>query len=231
MVANVSLVSAAQVLKMNLVRDITFLLENPHKPVDHDYLPPAAPRDESVVHISSAERCGRQIVYRLQNPGFDSKTTLPASIGTFIHRYIQNQLKELHGDDVEIEQSVDYRPKYPVIGSADIVTADTVYDIKTVGTPSWRYIPNSAHILQTLLYAWGLDKPYAIILYVNRGNLQTVAHRYKTHTRIMDIVAELERFTHLFRIAELSKPLPDRLPRGAWQCRYCPFAKQCWEGK
>lgn len=212
---------------MNLVRDITALLEQPHTPTEKDYIPIPGPRDETLVHISSAEKCSRQIAYHLVGQQREVKTTVPAELGTFLHRYIQNHLKEKYRDLLYVEVPVNYQPYYPVIGSADIVTHDTAYDIKTVGTPSWRFIPNSSHVLQVLLYAFGLDKEYGTLLYVNRGNLRTEAHTFRVSTRVADIKRELDRFEKIFNSTELPRRLKDR---SDWRCRYCPFAVTCWEG-
>lgn len=191
---------------------------------------PDAPREmpPKTVGCSSAGRCSRAIWFDVNRIAKTGHTTAAMSLGTAIHQMLEEWLQE----DAQVEVEVDYRPDYPVIGHADLVTDDCVFDYKLVNSNVWSRRKKAAdpqNMLQAQLYAYALELPYAAVVYINRGTLDFVVHTTEVYEN--DVLHELNRFK---TIAETVVP-PDPwtphfgvLQQGiSWQCRYCPHFDAC----
>ena len=192
-------------------------------------IPAIRPRDNSLVHSSSANRCGRQIAYKLRFPLERSTTSLAADLGTVTHQFLQARVKRWFPDTL-IETPVSWLPKYPVIGSADIVCDDGVIDIKTHA--SYR-TPNgdSAHVLQVVLYALRLGKPKAMVLYVDRGALTQSMTIIDVLGEAESAYAELDRMKGIYDNFLDEMPKPTAMMEGSRECSYCDFREVCLREK
>jgi CRISPR/Cas system-associated exonuclease Cas4 (RecB family) len=177
------------------------------------------PRDNTKLHVSSLAYCQQRNAYRLQYPLHDSKVTLNSEMGTTIHRYLQESVRRSM-PDVGIEVPVSFEPVFPVIGKADLVTVDTVIDIKS-HSPYAR-VPNAIHYLQVASYCLALNKPMGCLCYVERGCLtpkfvyfNPLAH--KNHVELL-----LQAARAIYNNKDTAIATPSRS-----ECSYCEFSHIC----
>ena len=217
-----------------MTNDVTELMKTPPEFVGLSPLP--IDHNDGLAHMSSATNCQRRTLWDIKL-GTPPRLTMPMIFGTILHRYVQTNLPQYQAEvEVKMEQ-------YPgVIGHADLVSDNEVGDIKTVSNWAMRGIlergAHTQHVFQVLLYAYGLDKPNATVIYVSRENFTV----YGFTTAVKPFRSVIERqLRELQGIWEASKadgtpnayyPIPkDYDPyKPTLECSWCAHRDRCKEG-
>jgi hypothetical protein len=142
-----------------------------------------------------------------------------ALAGIFIHRLIQEKLKE---DGYEIEKRIEYDlgDGWKLIGKIDAVNSDHVIEIKTTRDLSKDLQPH--WISQANLYAYLVDLDRYILLVVNKLTGEYVEHEFSTD--------EDKAKEDLLRAEMLKECIIRKRPpegRKDWCKKFCDYAVFC----
>lgn len=200
---------------------------------------PGTPGTPDAVRISHAGKCSRLLWFGMNVNGEDTSrqsTSVVMEMGTLIHAVLQREIPKMM--EAEVEVTVDFRPTFPVVGHADVVLDDVVIDYKTcsgnVFSARSNKGPEQNNLLQVMLYAYGLGKANAGLVYIDRGTLKMVY--FETKVQEEPVLYELNRLTQLYNNAG-KDVVPPRFapmygildPFKSYPCRYCPMANICVE--
>lgn len=214
---------------------------NVQKMID-DYL--LKVQEERKNHISSGKwtpsRFGR--CYRMQYwKRAGEKETNPPDLnslrrfkaGDLFHQFVQ-QFLPAHEVEVRIERD-------DILGFADIVTEDSVIDIKSQHSRAFWYmekeeIPISeqkySNILQVTTYAYLLGKPNAQLMFISKDDLYVAEYVFPVEQWINDIEFELYQLRKYWSLGQLppAEPRAYKNKKGEFnECKYCPFLDKCKE--
>lgn len=175
-------------------------------------------------------RCERlQYLSRLPDTKFvspDMRTLRIFAAGNIFHNWVQSYLPP-HMSEVVCNRE-------DVAGRADIVTADSVIDIKSQHSRAFWYakannydVKNEKRTnwLQITAYAWMLDKPRLKLVFVSKDDLCIAEYDDLTEKWLPALQAEL---TTLRKYWE-AKQLPPKNPRAynGKDCDYCGCRDYC----
>lgn len=188
-------------------------------------------RDYSQIHISEITGCARRLWLQLQKGRSGLQpVSMPMHIGTALHELTQAKIIATN-PHIQAEVPVDFRPTYPVIGSADLVDDEYVIDLKFLSSWGYRIFGamkggNLAYKVQVLTYAYGLERAFASIFLVDRGTLSFKAQSFIVKHNLETIKYYLERAKIIYE----ADYLPDRDHETAnnKECGWCPFKESCW---
>lgn len=219
----------------------------------------APPRDENpdhdendLVHPNMAYQCARKVYYNMHSSR-EGTSSMPLITGTLIHAYISEKLNgkiiDYKRDDPDISSEydtiqsdvpIDLRPKYPIIGVADLVSDNEVADLKTTSSSGLFFRKREGkasmgHIIQTGIYALALGKPKIVVIYISREKFNTLAYTYNLDDYLDRIYAEMERLAFIRTFPyRPNREMPDGRtlnPLVDWECRYCNFRGKCLKGE
>jgi len=152
-------------------------------------------------------------------------------VGDIFHADLQ-KIALLEKDEIiSIEQEFKTED---VFGHADVVSPDTIFDIKTTGMWQWKRITkagydlevdNEVYILQIASYAMFLDRPKAQIIFVQKDT-------YAMHKVDIDVAKwkpMVKEELGILRGYWQNRQLPPALPRAynKKECNYCSFKDTC----
>ena len=179
---------------------------------------------------SSFGRCFR---YQFWNRKNEPQTNPPDlrsqkifKVGDLFHDFIQNLIPT-----AQKEVMVKWED---VLGFADLVTEDSVIDIKTIHSKAFWYMEKGdydvekekeSNILQVCAYAWILKKPKASILFVSKDDLVMAEYGFATDKWAPRVEEELKTLRGYWDKNELPKAQA-RCYNGK-ECNYCPFKDKC----
>jgi len=185
---------------------------------------------------SSFGRCYR---YQFWNRKNEPQTNPPDirslrifSCGHLFHDFVQGFLPEK-----QTEVEVNYED---IHGFADVVTADCVYDIKSIHSKGFFYLEKEDikvgkrnNWLQVATYAIALNKPKICLCFVSKDDL--LINEYVDHTEKW--IEEVKKELLPLREAWQGNSLPPALPRsygskkfGDRECdKYCAYKNKCYE--
>jgi len=142
--------------------------------------------------------------------------------GALFHQLLP-QLLDDYKDKLqfEVECSKDYND-YKIVGHADAVDEDTVYEFKYTAAKLNNTLP-FYYYMQANAYAVMLDKPYYKVVMVNSYSLDVVA---------IDGAQDKDAFSFIEKQAEdLHDAIKTRkVPKGPmykWECSHCQFRNIC----
>lgn len=148
------------------------------------------------------------------------------AVGKIFHEWIQKLLPE-HQNEVLCKED-------DVCGYADIVTADTVYDIKSSHSRAFWYMEKSnydvnkekeTNIIQVCYYALRLNKPKATLIFVSKDDLYTAEYGFNPLNWKEKIEAELTVLRDYWS-KNITPPAGPRAYAGK-DCEYCSFQTYC----
>lgn len=195
-------------------------------------------------HAHMAGKCARQIWFRTHIQKHEQPNPAPVMVmGKAIHDWFDTAIESLGEQSrILVKQKVDFRPKFNVIGRADFVSPNSVGELKTSKSWAFKFLdaPQEDHVLQSSIYANYYQRRYIEIVYLARDTGQ-----FKTFfwPALRGIEVEIQRISD---ISTLHNP-PDKLTwkgeklnpwtdvdsngkaKTPWQCKYCPFKKECLE--
>lgn len=142
----------------------------------------------------------------------------------FVQGYIPNQEKEVICD------------KDDIFGYADIVTTDSVIDLKSQHSKAFWYMEKNTYDiteekktnwLQVACYAWILGKKWCKLCFISKDDLCIKEYAMPTEKWIPKVEAELDKL----RLAWNLDKLPSAQPRcyNGKECKYCGFTDKCKE--
>jgi CRISPR/Cas system-associated exonuclease Cas4 (RecB family) len=185
-------------------------------------------------HAHFAGKCSRQIWF-FCNTAQENRHTAPVMVmGKAIHDWLSGIILSNTSYGISTENLVDFRPKYNLIGKVDFLSTNSVGELKTSKQWAFKYLeaPQTAHVLQSSIYAKYFDKRYIEIIYLARdtGNFKTFFW-----PALNNIDSEIERISEISQMHNPppkltwdGKPLlPFTAEKTPWECKYCPFKKEC----
>ena len=190
--------------------------------------------DEGLAHVSMANDCARQIYYKIKYPKF--WPTVPILAGMLVDIWIKAAITQIEGYETNV--FVDFRPEYPVIGEADIVSAQEVNDLKTTSEKSLDYKRTEGaskyHIEQVNLYAYGLKRDWCSITYISRDYFRIWSYSWATDPEMA--IKSLNRLKALHSLTVENGMLPETITgegkklvphEKLWECRFCNYTYKC----
>jgi hypothetical protein len=160
------------------------------------------------------------------NP-IDARTLRMFQCGNLFHDFVQ-QFLPVH--QVEVPCEVD-----DVRGRADIVTADTVYDIKSQHSKSFFYMNKEGYDvkkekygnwLQLACYAQILKKPNIVLVIISKDDLCIAEYHDETNQWNDAVARELAVIRGIWD----KKELPEAEARAfKSECSYCNYLDKCKE--
>ena len=187
---------------------------------------------------SSLGRCYRAQYWNRKNEPVtnppDARTLRVFRCGQLFHDFVQQYLPE-HQVEVEIDTP-------NLKGFADIVTEDTVYDIKSQHSGAFWYMQKADYkveekklpnILQVMTYAVYLKKPFGCLVFISKDDMSIAEYRFATADWEDKVNNELDILDQLW----INDTLPPAEPRcykdartGKFkECQYCNYKDKCKE--
>lgn len=190
-------------------------------------------------HASMAGKCARQIWFACNIPRKKQPNPSPIMIiGKLIHDWFDNAITEIGDNKILVKQECDLRPNFNVIGMADFLSSNSVGELKTTKQFAFKYLfsPHVSHILQASIYAYYWRKRYIEIMYLARDTGHFKSFFWPAIGRTY-IENEIERISEISQMENAPEKLTwDNLKLNPWseaitpwQCKYCPFRKECLE--
>ncbi len=179
---------------------------------------------------SSFGRCYRMQYWNRKNEPQtnppDARTLRVFAAGKIFHDFVEGFLPP-HQREIKVT-------KDDILGYADIVTDDAVYDVKSVHSQQFWHTNKDGYdinkekycnILQVCSYAWILGKPKGILCFISKDDLCVEEHIFFTEKW----VSEIEKELNILRTFWDCQELPPCKPRayGGKEGRYCPFKDKC----
>jgi hypothetical protein len=185
-------------------------------------------------------RCFRAQYYNRQdiaqsNPP-DVRTLRVFKAGQLFHQFAQQFLPE-HQVEVPIDTDLFH-------GFADIVTIDSVWDIKSQHSQAFWYMEKSdydvakerfSNILQVTLYAKILQRPTAKLLFISKDDLTTATYEFDVKQWEPHIATECKTLAHHWEEQTEPPPIPraygvNKKTQEPNECyRYCPWRDYCFK--
>lgn len=188
-------------------------------------------------HAHQAGKCGRQIWFFCNTPKENQHPKPVMVMGKAIHDWLSSVVMSNNNYGISTENYCDFRPKYNVVGKVDYLSTNSVGELKTTkqwALDKWLEAPQIPHVLQSSIYAKFWQKRYIEIVYLARdtGNFRTFFW-----PALNNIDSEIERISNIStmhnpppKLTWDGKPLlPFTAEKTPWECKYCPFRKECLE--
>ncbi len=159
-------------------------------------------------------------------------------LGNMMHDLVVKVLESEKNQDVQLLQSEFplkiETPDFLISGRVDdlvlVKASGKTFVVEVKSTKSIDYVqePSEGHIMQLQLYMHATGIHNGIVLYVDKGNLQS--KQFLVNYDEKQVKAILERFGQLHKLLT-SKLLPiDEAKKDAkkqWMCRFCEYSKKC----
>ena len=166
----------------------------------------------------------------------DSRGLRIFKVGNLFHDFIQGFIPN---NETEVDcESTD------LMGRADIVTEDTVYDIKSVHSKSFWYSKKDGYDvkkekynnwLQLAYYAHTLKKEKMVLVMISKDDMCIEEYTQLLKSWKDELSSETNMLSHLWlnygKTHVGTEPLPHALPRTKWDCGYgnnpCEYLDYC----
>jgi hypothetical protein len=179
---------------------------------------------ENIFRISSLVGCASRLYYQTKL-GIKPKMLGRMLSGIIFHEHLKDIVKNIpEFEDAEFEPEIceDFGD-YKILGHADIVTEDRVFEFKYSLVDFDKYgVPDSWH-LQANCYATILKKPFYSIVQVNSANLNVIIVEGKQNQDGYNIIKD--RAKNIFD--SLQSNVCPIGPLADWQCWDCECKEIC----
>ena len=148
--------------------------------------------------------------------------------GNLFHDFVQGFIPD---NDCEVLcENDDFK------GFADIVSADSVYDIKSVHSKSFWYGKRDGYDirkekrhnwLQLAYYAWILKKKKIILVQISKDDMCISEHADFTDKWLDELQAEIDLLRWHWEKYTTIKELPEAKPINNWEGTYCNWKDYC----
>jgi len=181
---------------------------------------------------SSFGQCLRRQVWNRKNEPItnppDARSLRVFACGVLFHDFVQDMLPP---HETEVKCLLD-----DVMGFADVVTEDTVYDIKSQHSKGFFYMKSSTYDvkkekknnwLQLAFYGMSLKKPKLHLVVISKDDLCINEYEDLTEKWIEPLNEELTMLRTLWK----NNIIPEASPRlyNGKECQYCQFLDKCKE--
>ena len=177
-------------------------------------------------------RCFRiQILKRANIPPSnppDERTLRIFKSSSLFHDFVQQFLPPFQ---VEVScETDDFK------GRADVVTEDSVYDIKSVHSGSFWYSKKEGYDikkekyhnwLQLAFYGWVLKKEKLVLIQISKDDLCIDEYADFTSHWLESLHEEIDILQFLWKEYEEQKSIPKAEPRFNNECKYCNYLDYC----
>lgn len=167
---------------------------------------------------------------------YSQTSQMTFDIGTMLHDTLQTWLKDMYGEQVEVEKTLVDEDLH-IIGHTDALFTfellRAVLEIKSIkegGNYGWEKVqhePLEDNVRQANLYMFLDNVPFALVFYMCKNNSE-----FKEHPLMFDPVIweDIRKtITPVVEAAYVSgKPPPAKT---GWGCKTCDFLHGCAEGK
>lgn len=186
---------------------------------------------------SSFGRCLRQQVFNRRNVPKsnppDDRTLRVFKAGQLFHDYVQQFIPK---ENTEVLIDVE-----DVLGYADIVTKDTVYDIKSQHSRAFWYLQKEEtnivekkkpNWLQVAWYAMELNKEFCSLVFVSKDDLCMMEYIKPAQVFRAELHKELKDLRNYWSSGQLPPPVPRAYVDGkgkSQDCKYCNWKDRCKE--
>lgn len=188
---------------------------------------------------SSLGRCYRMQYWNRQNVPqsnpVDVRTLRIFRVGSLFHDFVQGFIP-----DAQCEVEISTPDLY---GFADVVTTDTVWDIKSQHSRAFWYMEKAGYdiakerytnILQVVCYGIILGKEKAKLLFISKDDLCTAEYEFKVSEWAHEVTKEVDALRNFWSGKTLPPPKPraygvDKKNSQPNECyKYCPFRDKCF---
>lgn len=116
---------------------------------------------------------------------------------------------------------------------SDHVGKDYIVDFKTVSSRQFKFMQNKdyditekkLYIFQLMTYCYFFEKPYGILVFVNKDTYEILQFTFYLKEHINSITKEIETLLGFWERKEL--PPPEPRAYGGKECQYCSFRSKC----
>jgi RecB family exonuclease len=218
------------VLKEIITRRLLDEVANYYPPFEGEYYP------------SQLWKCLRQQYYERTIPHLNVMKFGGLVLGTVIHDYIADLLKEIEGAKVLSE--VPIRIPHPedegivLSGRADdvivlevgrqryVVEVKTIDDLENALRKGW--VPKKEHVAQLNVYLRAFPNAKGILLYVDRSDFEMEEFEVNYDPQLFKETLDRAKTLHYaLKNKILPEPEAQLNPDMSWNCRFCPFASIC----
>jgi len=179
-------------------------------------------RELNTLYVTDMTFCLRKSFFNIM---FNAKTPRQWNmvLGSLLHEVCEKLIKDAIGAETEVECGYEF-DGWRIVGRADLVTDDAVYDFKFV-----KYTENEdtlfEYSLQVNAYATMLNKEKYYVIFVNVTNGDVKAYEFKQLDALWQEFLDRARV-----IIDAVESNGDKLPprtKYQWMCRYCPYSFVC----
>lgn len=183
--------------------------------------------------------CMRKVWYSYRHPKkLEPELLKIFEMGNMVHDFVVKVLESDKNKDVQLLQS-----EFPLkIECKDFLISGRVDDLVLVkasgktfvvevkSTKSIGYVKEASesHVMQLQLYMHATGIHNGIVLYIDKGNLQSKQFHVDYDKEKVDGI--LDRFSELHQLLQSSLLPIDEAKRvlgKEWMCRYCEYAEKC----
>jgi len=203
--------------------------------IDREFKEEVKPRPPNTLYCSEIGYCLRRIYLNCITPKETPVEVMRKfAVGNMIHDRVTSILRKTF-DSVSSEQSVvmyldaiDFR----VLGRYDdIIHQDEgkiLLEKKSVNTLKFIDKPIHHHLIQTHLYMKCLGMDKAQIMYIEKNTFKTKTFNIKfQHWIFQEAMHRINIIANALKTKRTPAPEARNNMRMKWQCRYCPFYREC----
>lgn len=183
--------------------------------------------------------CMRKVWYSYNYPRKTDPEVLKIfCMGNMVHDFVVEVLKNEKNENVQLLQSEFplkiEQPDFLISGRVDdlvlVKSSGKTIIVEVKSTKSIDYVgeANESHVMQLQLYMHATGIHNGIVLYIDKGNLQSKQFDVEYDKETVDAI--LKRFGEMHQLL-ISKLLPiDEAKKEAkkqWMCRFCEYSDKC----
>jgi len=197
------------------------------------------PKNIGKYYPSEIGNCMRKVWYSYKYPQQVQPELLKIfEVGNMLHGFVVEVLQSEKNREVQLLQSEFplkiTQPEFTISGRVDdlllIKASGKTIVVEVKSTKSIEFVKeaNESHVMQLQLYMHATGTHNGIILYIDKGNLQS--KQFEIDYSREEIEKILRRFGQLHSLLKSSLlPLAEakKSEEKQWQCRYCEYSEKC----
>jgi len=179
------------------------------------------PRRPTDIYVTDVVVCPRRAFFNLKFNADPVATDIKAITGKAMHMLLERALKSRYPDAVfEVPCQYPLSGGYVLVGRADMVAGDTVYEFKYT---SMYGEAKEAYFIQANCYANMLDCSKFKVVIIDRNKLEvTILESERSEDAFMKVVDQCERLIKALQNDELPQKSP-----WSWPCERCAYKIIC----
>ena len=209
------------------------------KMIDNHIAREHKPKSIGRYYPSEVGNCIRKVWYSYKHPvELKPEVVKIFQLGNIMHEFVVEVLKSEKNKGVQLLQSeVPLKietPEFTISGRVDDLVLvkesgkTVVVEVKSTKSIDFVREASESHVMQLQLYMHATGIHNGIVLYVDKGNLQSKQFEVKYSKRKVE--ETMERFKELHQLL-LNDLLPvdeaKRTQGKQWMCRFCEYEEKC----